>query len=64
MQYFHREGEGLLIGMSNQNEKPGFDQNTLDSARSELVKLQAGDAENLGIWREMIRLSQSQFDAT
>ncbi|HLO28200.1 MAG TPA: FAD-dependent oxidoreductase, partial [Anaerolineales bacterium] len=25
--YFHREGEGLLIGMSNQSEKPGFDQN-------------------------------------
>jgi sarcosine oxidase subunit beta len=25
--YFHREGEGLLIGMSNQDEKPGFDQN-------------------------------------
>ena len=25
--YFHREGEGLLIGMSNQNEKAGFDQN-------------------------------------
>jgi sarcosine oxidase subunit beta len=25
--YFHREGEGLLIGMSNQNEQPGFDQN-------------------------------------
>jgi sarcosine oxidase, subunit beta len=25
--YFHREGEGLLIGMSNQNEKSGFDQN-------------------------------------
>ena len=24
--YFHREGEGLLIGMSNQNEVPGFDQ--------------------------------------
>jgi len=24
--YFHREGEGLLIGMSNQNETPGFDQ--------------------------------------
>jgi sarcosine oxidase subunit beta len=24
--YFHREGEGLLIGMSNQQEKPGFDQ--------------------------------------
>ena len=25
--YFHREGDGLLIGMSNQKEKPGFDQN-------------------------------------
>lgn len=24
--YFHREGEGLLIGMSNQNEQPGFEQ--------------------------------------
>jgi len=24
--YFHREGDGLLIGMSNQAEKPGFDQ--------------------------------------
>jgi sarcosine oxidase subunit beta len=24
--YLHREGEGLLIGMSNQREKPGFDQ--------------------------------------
>jgi sarcosine oxidase subunit beta len=24
--YFHREGEGLLTGMSNPEEKPGFDQ--------------------------------------
>jgi sarcosine oxidase subunit beta len=23
--YFHRDGEGLLIGMSNPNERPGFD---------------------------------------
>lgn len=35
---------------------------TLESAQQELVKLQAGDAENLGIWREMIALSQKQFD--
>lgn len=35
----------------------------LEQARQELVKLQAGDAENLGIWQEMIRLSQFQFDA-
>ncbi len=24
--YFHREGDGLLIGMSNQEQRPGFDQ--------------------------------------
>ncbi len=35
---------------------------TLDRARQELVRLQSGDPENLAIWREMIRLSQQQFD--
>jgi len=35
----------------------------LEAARQELVRLQGGDAENLGIWREMIALSQVQFDA-
>ena len=35
---------------------------TLETARQELVKLQAGDEENLRIWREMTRLSQAQFD--
>jgi arginyl-tRNA synthetase len=34
----------------------------LDEARQELVKLQQGDEENLRIWREMIALSQVQFD--
>jgi arginyl-tRNA synthetase len=34
----------------------------LAEAKAELVKLQAGDAENIPIWREMIRLSQIQFD--
>jgi arginyl-tRNA synthetase len=34
----------------------------LEEARAELVKLQAGDAENTAIWREMIALSQQQFD--
>ena len=33
-----------------------------DDARAELVKLQNGDEENLGIWRRMIELSQVQFD--
>jgi len=37
--YFHREGEGLLIGMSNQNEKPGFNQNV--DEEFELVNLEA-----------------------
>lgn len=34
----------------------------LEAARRELVRLQAGDAENLGIWRRMIALSRAQFD--
>lgn len=37
--YFHREGEGLLIGMSNQNETPGFDQSV--DEEFELVNLDA-----------------------
>jgi arginyl-tRNA synthetase len=34
----------------------------LEEARLELVKLQSGDVENLKIWREMIALSEKQFD--
>jgi arginyl-tRNA synthetase len=34
----------------------------LEEARQELVKLQRGDEENLRIWRQMIALSQIQFD--
>ncbi len=34
----------------------------LEEAKQELVKLQAGDEENISIWKEMIRLSQIQFD--
>ena len=34
----------------------------LDQSRQELVKLQSGDPENLRIWREMIALSEAQFD--
>jgi len=51
-----------LVSARCEPEKPGFDQATLERARAELVKLQAGDAENLAIWREMIRLSQGQFE--
>ena len=38
------------------------DEAVLDRARQELVRLQDGDEENLGIWREMIDLSRHQFD--
>ncbi len=34
----------------------------LEEAKQELVMLQAGDVENTVIWKEMIRLSQIQFD--
>jgi sarcosine oxidase subunit beta len=37
--YFHREGDGLLTGMSNPNETPGFDQNVDEDF--ELVNLEA-----------------------
>jgi len=40
--YFHRESQGLLIGMSNPNEEPGFDQN-VDPA-FELTNLEAATA--------------------
>jgi arginyl-tRNA synthetase len=44
------------------NERCKADPAALEAARAELVKLQRGDADNLTIWREMIRLSQVQFD--
>jgi arginyl-tRNA synthetase len=37
------------------------DPKVLEAARQELVKLQSGDEENLRNWREMIALSESQF---
>lgn len=37
--YFHREGAGLLIGMSNQDERPGFDQSVDEDF--ELANLEA-----------------------
>jgi sarcosine oxidase subunit beta len=40
--YFHREGEGILTGMSNPNEKPGFDQNVDEDF--ELINLEAAIA--------------------
>jgi arginyl-tRNA synthetase len=44
------------------NSASETDPAVLEAARQELVKLQRGDEENLKIWREMIALSQVQFD--
>ena len=38
------------------------DPETLAAVHRELLLLQNGDPENLALWQEMIRLSQSQFD--
>ncbi|MDB6026682.1 MAG: arginyl-tRNA synthetase [Verrucomicrobiales bacterium] len=53
------EMERLYKLINSTSEK---DPAILEEARRELVKLQAGDAENLEIWHEMIALSQHQFD--
>lgn len=44
------------------NSASETDEKVLENARQELVKLQNGDEENLRIWREMIDLSEHQFD--
>jgi len=51
-----------LISAQCDPGKPDFNQEILDRARAELLKLQAGDSENLTIWKEMVRLSEVQFD--
>lgn len=54
------EMERLYIAINQASEA---DPAVLERARQELVKLQNGDAENLAVWREMIALSQTRFDA-
>jgi arginyl-tRNA synthetase len=44
------------------NARCDSDPRVLENARRELVQLQTGDEENLRLWREMIALSQSQFE--
>ena len=52
-----------LISAQCDEKNPEFQPELRDRVRRELVKLQQGDAENLGIWREMLELSRLQFDA-
>jgi len=44
------------------NERANEDQNVRDTARAELVKLQAGDPENLSIWQQTVDLSKQEFE--
>ncbi len=53
--YFHREGQGILTGMSNPTEKPGFDQ-SIDEAW-ELVALEAA-AQRMPILEQAGRLAR------
>ncbi len=44
------------------NSASEADAAVLEQARQELVKLQNGDQENLEIWKQMIELSEAQFE--
>lgn len=64
--YFHREGPGLLIGMSNPHEKPGFDQSV--DPEWELVNLEAAAArlpllEHAGLTAHWAGLYENTPDA-
>ena len=44
------------------NEKATSDPKVREAVREELVKLQAGDAENFSIWKETVDLSMKEFE--
>lgn len=51
-----------IISPQCDDENPAYNPNVRQAAQGELVKLQQGDPENLSIWKEMIRLSEVQFN--
>ncbi|MDQ2823979.1 MAG: arginine--tRNA ligase, partial [Verrucomicrobiota bacterium] len=46
------------------NERSTADPPVREACRQELVKLQAGDAENVSIWKECVDLSMKDFERT
>lgn len=44
------------------NERAEADEGIREAARSELVKLQAGDPENTSIWKQTVELSTKEFE--
>lgn len=45
------------------NEAAAADEKVREECRQELVKLQAGDPENVGIWQQCVTLSLREFEA-
>ncbi len=43
-------------------EKASQDESWMDQCRQELVKLQAGDRENLALWEQFVKLSMAEFE--
>ncbi len=44
------------------NERAATEETVREAARSELVKLQSGDAENYSIWKKCVELSMQEFE--
>ncbi len=55
--------EELLRVYKSVNEQAKADEAVMEACRLELVKLQAGDEENLGIWKKAVSLSLEQLNA-
>jgi arginyl-tRNA synthetase len=52
-----------LVGMYREvNAATKADEAVLETCKTELVKLQRGDAENLAIWKECVQLTLDQLD--
>ena len=58
-----RDPIGELVRIYKEtNERGNADPAVREECREELVKLQAGDPENLAIWQECVRLSMGEFE--
>jgi len=58
-----RDPIGELVRIYKEtNERGDHDPAVREECREELVKLQAGDPENLAIWQECVRLSMGEFE--
>jgi arginyl-tRNA synthetase len=58
-----RDPIGELVRIYKEtNEKTTADPKVREAVREELVKLQAGDAENVSIWKETVDLSLKEFE--